>query len=534
MMKNKKWMALLMLGAWISGLGGMVAPGSTAEAAEVTQTARLKLMTFNVRNLHGDDGTINSWDNRKDKAVNVINSFGPDIVGMQEAYAVQIDYFISHLNGNYQSLGTSRYGNKTDEYSNIVYRADKFHVLESGQFWLSETPDAVGSLSSFDDKWPRICTWAKFQAKDDPRTVFYYFNTHFSLNSSARALSSQLILNRVSEYVTSPDTPVFIGGDLNSPETESAYSILEQSDFSDVWTQSGHDFNNASTVSNYNGNTTGHHIDWIFQRGAGTVESMDINRYNENGLYPSDHYPVQLTIQIPRTAKALPAGYVNVAAQGTATADGYVQGEAPNKAIDGTVLGNSKWCATGTEPHWLQIDLGKRVNLYRFVVKHAAAGGETPSINTRNFKIQVSDNGSAWTDAAAVTGNTRDITLHDVNTFGRYIRVYITDAGALSTDTSARIYELEAYGLDKGAVFYKDGSYGGYAVSLAPGSYTLAALLEAGIQNDDITSLRVFGGAAVELYEHDNFQGAKLVRTADDSSLTPEGWSDRTSSILIN
>lgn len=185
MMKKKKWMALLMLGAWVSGLGGMVAPGSTAEAAEVTQTARLKLMTFNVRNLHGDDGTINSWDNRKDKAVNVINSFGPDIVGMQEAYAVQIDYFISHLNGNYQSLGTSRYGNKTDEYSNIVYRADKFHVLESGQFWLSETPDAVGSLSSFDDKWPRICTWAKFQAKDDPRTVFYYFNTHFSLNSGA-------------------------------------------------------------------------------------------------------------------------------------------------------------------------------------------------------------------------------------------------------------------------------------------------------------------------------------------------------------
>lgn len=110
----------MKLGAWMAGLVGIVAPVSTAEAV-ATQTAQLKLMTFNVRNLHGDDGTVNSWDNRKDRAVSVINSFGPDIVGMQEAYSAQIDYFVTHLNGNYQSLGTSRYGNKTDEYSNIVY-----------------------------------------------------------------------------------------------------------------------------------------------------------------------------------------------------------------------------------------------------------------------------------------------------------------------------------------------------------------------------------------------------------------------------
>lgn len=530
-MKRTVWMVMLILAIGFGGLGGWT--GQAPKAAADAETARLKLMTFNVRNLNGDNGTVNSWDNRKDRAVRAIDTFGPDIIGMQEAYAVQIDYFISHLNGNYESIGTSRQGNKTDEYSNIVYRADKFNIIEAGQFWLSTTPEVEGSRYSEADKWPRISTWAKFQAKDNPRTVFYYFNTHFSLDASIRAQSSQLMLNKIAEIVPSSDIPVFIGGDLNAPETEAAYTILEQSAFNDMWTQAGHSLVNASTVSNYNGNTSGHHIDWIFHRGASAIQSIEINYYNENGLYPSDHYPVQAVVDIPVKGKALAGGYVNVARQGTATADGYVQAETPSKAIDGMVLSNSKWCATGAEPHWLQIDLGERYNLYRFVLKHAGAGGENRKINTRNFVIQVSDNGTSWTDVSTVSGNTKDITLNEVNTFGRYIRVYITDAGNLSSDTAARIYELEAYGLKKGAVFYKDGSYGGYAVSLAPGSYTLAQLQQAGIQNDDITSLRVYGGATVELYEHDHFLGNMLVRTVDDSSLTPEGWSDITSSIKI-
>ncbi|KRF10265.1 hypothetical protein ASG89_01665 [Paenibacillus sp. Soil766] len=642
-------------------------PANRAEAAGQESKA-LRLMTFNVRNLHGDDGTINSWDNRKGIAVNAIQSFGPDIIGMQEAYDVQVNYFLSNLNASYQSIGKSRFGNTTDEYVNIMYRSDKFNVLESGQFWLSETPDVVGSRSSYDTKWPRICTWAKFQSKEDSRAIFYYFNTHYSLSADAQEQSSQLLLERISKYVTSPNVPVFIGGDLNSEEIGNGYMILDNSDFNDTWKDAGHSYVNDTTFGNYTGSTTDGHIDWIFQRNAVKINTIEINHYNENGRYPSDHYPVQLDVEIPLTGDPLPdrtsAGtataqfndsasgediakafdnskttkyciphgsawiqyqfangskfainryrltsandnpttrdpkswtvkgsndgvnwttldtrsnesfplrfqtkeytfnnstayeyirmeytsnggaefqlaevelfdYVNVALNRSATADGAVTGEGPEKAFDGAVAGNSKWAATGAEPHWLRVDLGDRRNLYQFVIKHAASGGEVSSMNTVAYQIQISDDATNWTNVASVTDNRANVTTHNTNTFGRYLRLYVTDAAAKSGDTSARIYEWEAYGFASGATFYKDGSYGGNAVTLPKGNYTLAQLQEAGISNDDITSLRVFGGATVELYWDNNFQGTMLTRTEDDPSLTPEGWSDKTSSIKI-
>jgi len=182
-----KIVALLSMAVFIVTVtcAGVFIPARTVSATG-SDEYNLKLMTFNVRNLNGDDGTVNSWDNRKGRAVNAINGYGPDIIGMQEAYKTQIDYFISNLSNTYSSIGVSRMGNTANEYSNIMFRADKFNVLESGQFWLSETPDIAGSYSSYDSAYPRTCTWAKFQAKSDSKAIFYYFNTHFSLVEAAK------------------------------------------------------------------------------------------------------------------------------------------------------------------------------------------------------------------------------------------------------------------------------------------------------------------------------------------------------------
>ena len=269
----------------------------------------LNIMTFNVRNLHGDDGTVNSWDNRKSRAVNAINSFGPDIIGMQEAYKVQIDYFLNNLT-HYRSIGDSRKGDTTDEYANIMYRSDKFNVLESGQFWISETPDVPDSRSSFDSGYPRIVTWAKFQAECEGRAVFYYFNTHLSLKTDAKVQGVNLILDRVSRYVTHSECPVFIGGDLNSDELSPAYRILSNSDFQDTWVQLRKPFIDDSTGNHWTAqkDIDHEHIDWIFQRNAARVNSLEINYYTEDGLNPSDHYPVQLNVDIPLTGDGAEGG----------------------------------------------------------------------------------------------------------------------------------------------------------------------------------------------------------------------------------
>lgn len=48
----------------------------------------------------------------------------------------------------------------------------------------------------------------------------------------------------------------------------------------------------------------------------------------------------------------------NVALGKNVSADNNVPGETPQQAMDGNAANNSKWCATGAEPHWLNADLG--------------------------------------------------------------------------------------------------------------------------------------------------------------------------------
>jgi hypothetical protein len=80
---------------------------------------------------------------------------------------------------------------------------------------------------------------------------------------------------------------------------------------------------------------------------------------------------------------------------------------------------------------------------------------------------------------------------------------------------------------------YKDCNFGGNAVSLPVGDYTLSQLISRGVANDDISSLRVTSGYRVTLYEHDNFTGATLAITADNSCLVGAGWNDRASSMRV-
>ncbi|OQP61756.1 glycoside hydrolase [Niastella vici] len=84
------------------------------------------------------------------------------------------------------------------------------------------------------------------------------------------------------------------------------------------------------------------------------------------------------------------------------------------------------------------------------------------------------------------------------------------------------------------ATFYKDCSYGGYAVSLPVGTYTRTQMIASGISDDDISSLKVQSGYKVTLYWDDNFTGTTLVKTGDDDCLVDDGWNDKVTSIAIS
>ncbi|GAA2851382.1 alpha-1,2-mannosidase [Actinoplanes cyaneus] len=127
-----------------------------------------------------------------------------------------------------------------------------------------------------------------------------------------------------------------------------------------------------------------------------------------------------------------------------ATADSSCSAtEGPDKAVNGSWLGgwNDKWCSTGAAK-WLQTDLGSTRHVGSVVIRHAGAGGEYPSWNTRDFDVLTSADGATWTTRAQVRGNTADSTTTTIDADARYVRLNVLTP-ANDGNTAARIYELD-------------------------------------------------------------------------------------------
>ena len=79
-----------------------------------------------------------------------------------------------------------------------------------------------------------------------------------------------------------------------------------------------------------------------------------------------------------------------------------------------------------------------------------------------------------------------------------------------------------------GAIVYKHCDYGGYAVSLPIGTYTLNQLMLRGVVNDDISSLQVNSGYEMVLYRDDNFTGPAYLFRSNFGCLVSVGLSNGT------
>jgi|GEM_PF-886602 len=117
--------------------------------------------------------------------------------------------------------------------------------------------------------------------------------------------------------------------------------------------------------------------------------------------------------------------------------------EAAPFGVDGN--NGTKWCSPGGGDKWLKVDLGEAVTLNRWAVIHAGSNGEPLDFNTRDFKLQISQDGeTGWTDIDAVAGNTSSVTDRQTAPFqARYVRLYITNPGS---DGVVRIMEFQVFG----------------------------------------------------------------------------------------
>jgi endonuclease/exonuclease/phosphatase family metal-dependent hydrolase len=182
--------------------------------------------TYNIRyDNKGDVENGNSWPQRLPIIAGLIRFHEFDILGTQEAYQNQLDD-LQKLLPDFSHTGCGRDdGKDAGEHAAIFYRKDKFTLLDTGTFWLSETPGKPGK--GWDADLPRICTWARLREIDGGEDLFV-FNTHFDHRGvQARLESAKLILSRIKQIAG--DAPAILTGDFNVDQTSESYKELHDS-----------------------------------------------------------------------------------------------------------------------------------------------------------------------------------------------------------------------------------------------------------------------------------------------------------------
>jgi Metal-dependent hydrolase len=247
----------------------------------------LKVMSFNVRTITGPDGP-NRWEMRKDLFADTIRKMDPDVIGTQELAQQQGDDTVARLPG-FAWFGRDRFGGHKDEHMGIFYRKDRLKLIKSGDFWLSDTPQKVASIT-WGNVFPRMVNWALFERLSDHKR-FYLLDTHFPYRDSDEEARSKSA-NELAAWVKKlpAGTPAIITGDFNTgPDSESHRMLTET--FKDAWLTAPVKKGPEATFHNFTGNAT-KRIDWILYRGleAKRVETITTAK---DGRYPSDHFPVQ-------------------------------------------------------------------------------------------------------------------------------------------------------------------------------------------------------------------------------------------------
>lgn len=246
----------------------------------------LKTMSFNVK-ISGEG--LQSNDLRLPRVVKMIEKYGADSIGVQEADKWWTDSLEETL-PQYARVGTYRDdGISLGESCSIFYLKDKYELLDSGTFWLSETPDTPSW--GWDTACPRIATYAILRCKESG-FVYAHFNTHFDhVGTVARQESVPLLASRIAEIA--PDIPVVLTGDFNVSEGSDIYLRLLSCGLKDTKSMAEkHD--DCATYHGYNPFTPATKpIDFIFVNGyCSSVKSSTVDTNMIGLIYPSDHFPV--------------------------------------------------------------------------------------------------------------------------------------------------------------------------------------------------------------------------------------------------
>lgn len=230
--------------------------------------------SYNIRNNNqGDAERGNGWNLRSPIIAKQILFNDFDIFGAQEVLHNQLEDMQREL-PQYGYVGVGRDDGKTEgEYSPIFYKKDRFELIKSGNFWLSEQTDYPNK--GWDAALPRICSWGYFKERKKKKKV-WFFNLHMDhVGVEARKQSARLVLQKIKEMCGKKDA-VILTGDFNVDQTHESYSLLANSGvLFDSYEKAKYRYALNGTFNAFKGNLmTNSRIDHIF-----VSDKLIVDRY---------------------------------------------------------------------------------------------------------------------------------------------------------------------------------------------------------------------------------------------------------------
>lgn len=259
---------------------------------------KLNVMTLNICSWSFDGKDL---ETRADGISETIRNNKIDTLGVQEATPYWMNELVNRLGDEYAYIGVGGNSGKDykesqdaeDEFTAIFYLKSKFTVVDSGYFWLSETPAEVSY--GWGSAYRRICNWVILENKYT-NTQFVHINTHFdNASSEARRNSIGMILEKAKEF---NDLPVVFSGDLNFIEKSLGYRDITADVLKDTKLLAK-DTMDTATFHNADPNAfKGIVLDYILINDGFKALKYEVVKEKYNNRYISDHYAVVASVEV--------------------------------------------------------------------------------------------------------------------------------------------------------------------------------------------------------------------------------------------
>ncbi len=254
----------------------------------------IRICTFNIK-FEAIEDNPHLWQKRLPLITSIVSTFNPHFFGTQEGRKPQLLELYSSF-PNLNAVFNHRNWLDTRMYPSLFHTTD-WSPLASGDLWLSETPHIAGS-SAFDSQFPRLCTWAQLQSVSQQKNIFLV-NVHLDHKlPMTREKQIAVLINEISK-VKIIETPFILMGDFNeAPDGQVRKLLLEAwPELYDPWKRLGHP--EIGSHHRFDGDISQtKRIDWILCSKHFKATSIEFDKRNFNGIWPSDHFPAMAKLTL--------------------------------------------------------------------------------------------------------------------------------------------------------------------------------------------------------------------------------------------